>query len=76
MAKVLYLLRHLGIQLILAYSWARPVILVAGKGREGVFLFFLFLHFHSCLLSSLFLSFISSTISSISFLPSLGDDTK
>ena len=37
-----------GIQLILAYSWARPAILVAGKGRGGMFLFLLFLHFHSC----------------------------
>ena len=29
-----------GLQLILAYSWARPAILVAGKGRGegGVFL--------------------------------------
>ena len=35
-------------QLILAYSWARTAILIAGKGRGGMFLFFLFLHFHSC----------------------------
>ena len=34
-------------QLILAYSWARPAILVVGKGRGGMFLF-LFLHFLSC----------------------------
>ena len=56
----------------LAYSWARPAILVAGKGRRGMFLFLLFLHFHSC--SSFFpvLSFISSTISSISCLPVSG----
>ena len=39
---------HRGVQLILAYSWARPAILVAGKGRGGMFLFLLFLHFHSC----------------------------
>ena len=39
---------HWGVQLILAYSWARPAILVAGKGREVMFLFLLFLHFHSC----------------------------
>ena len=26
---------HPGVQLILAYSWARPAILVAGKGRGG-----------------------------------------
>ena len=49
-----------------------PLILVAGKGRRGMFLFLLFLHFHSC--SSFFpvLSFISSAISSISFLPFSG----
>ena len=34
-AKVLCILRYWGIQLILAYSWARPAILVAGKGRGG-----------------------------------------
>ena len=39
---------RMGVQLILAYSWARPAILVAGKGRGGMFLFLLFLHFHSC----------------------------
>ena len=39
---------HWGVQLILAYSWARPAILVVGKGRGGMFLFLLFLHFHSC----------------------------
>ena len=42
------ILHHRGVQLILAYSWARPAILVAGKGREGMFLFLLFLLFHSC----------------------------
>ena len=48
-AKVLCILHHRGVQLILAYSWARPAILVVGKGRGGMFLFFLlFLHFHSC----------------------------
>ena len=75
MAKVSCILRHWGAQPILAYSWARPAILVAGKGRGGggggVFissvssLSFLFL-------SSLSLSFILSTISSISFLPFSG----
>ena len=51
-------------------------ILVAGKGRRGMFLFLLFLHFHSCssffpvLLSSLLLSLLSL------FSLSLGDDTK
>ena len=39
---------HQGVQLILAYIWARPAILVAGKGRGGMFLFLLFLYFHSC----------------------------
>ena len=34
--------------LILAYSWARSAILVAGKGRGGMFLFLLFLRFHFC----------------------------
>ena len=47
--KVSCILPHRSIQLILAYSWARPAILVAGKGRGGnVFLFLLFLSFHSC----------------------------
>ena len=47
-AKVKCILHHWGVQLILAYSWARPAILVVGKGRGGMFLFLLFLHFHSC----------------------------
>ena len=47
-AKVLCILHHRGVQLILAYSWARPAILVVGKGRGGMFLFLLLLHFHSC----------------------------
>ena len=42
------ILHYRGIQLILAYSWAKPAILVAGKGRVGMFLFLLFLHFYSC----------------------------
>ena len=46
-AEVSCILRHWGIQLILAYIWARPAILIAGKGRGGMFLFLLFLHFHS-----------------------------
>ena len=40
-------LTSLGHPLILVYSWARPVILAAGKGRGGMFSFLLFLHFHS-----------------------------
>ena len=65
--KVLCIARHQGIQLILAYSWARPAIFVVGKGRGECFYFFCFFPFIP--LSSLSLSFISSTISSISFLP-------
>ena len=72
-AKMSCILHHSGVQLILAYSWARPTILVAGKDRGGMLLFLLFLHFHS-FSSSLSLAFISSTISFFSL--SLGDDTK
>ena len=69
MVKVSCILSRRGVQLILAYSWARPAILVAGKGKGEMFLFLLFLHSHSVPLSSLFVFFISATISSISFLP-------
>ena len=71
-AKVSFILRHQGVQLILAYSWARPAILVAGKGSGGCFYFFFFFTFIPVPLSFLSLSFISSTISSISFLPFSG----
>ena len=47
-AKVSCILCHRGVQLILAYSWARPAIVEVGKGRGGMFLFLLFLPFHSC----------------------------
>ena len=47
-AKVSCILRHWGIQLKLDYIWARPTILVADKSRGEMFLFLLFLHFHSC----------------------------
>ena len=60
-----FILRHRGVQLILAYSWARPAILVAGKGRGGCFYFFRFFTFIPVPLSSLSLSFISSTISEL-----------
>ena len=43
--KVSCILRHRGVQLILAYSWAKPAILLAGKGRGAMFLFLLFLYF-------------------------------
>ena len=36
-AKVSCILRHRVVQLILAYSLARPAIPVAGKGRGGMF---------------------------------------
>ena len=68
-AKVLCILRHRGIQLILAYSWAKPAILVAGKGKGGMFFYFCFFTFIPVPVSSLSVSFISSTISSFSFLP-------
>ena len=46
--KVSGSLCHLGVQLILASNWARSAILVASKDRGRMFLFLLFLHFHSC----------------------------
>ena len=42
MAKVSGIFSHRGVQLILASTWARPAILVTGKGRGGMFLFLLF----------------------------------
>ena len=63
-AKVSYILCHRGVQLILAYSWARPAILAAGKGRVERNVFISSFHsFSSIFLSPLSLSFISSTIS-------------
>ena len=38
MAKVSGIFHQRGIQMILASSWARPAILVAGKGRGGTFM--------------------------------------
>ena len=76
-AKVLCILHHRGVQLILAYSWARPAVLVVGKGRGGMFfissvssLSFLFLFLPCPSLSSPLLSLLSL------FSLSLGDDTK
>ena len=65
-AKVSCILRHRDVQLILAYSWARPAILIAGEG--GCFYFFCFFTFIHIPYTSLFPSFISSLISSVSFL--------
>ena len=81
MAMVLCILCHWGVQLILAYSWARPAILVAGKVRGGggmfLFCFFTFIPvlFLPCpsLLSPL-PSLLSPLLSLFSL--SLGDDTK
>ena len=70
-AKVSCILRHQGIQLILAYSWARHAILIAGKGSGGM-IFLCFFTFIPVPLSSLSFSYITSTISSISFLPFSG----
>ena len=77
-----FILRHRGVQLILAYSWARPAILVASKSRGelggvgggggGGGYFFCFFTFIPVPLSFLSLSFIFSTVSSISFLPFSG----
>ena len=70
------ILRHRGVHLILAYSWARPAILEAGKGREGMIYFFCFFAFIPVPLSSLSLSFIYSSISPVSFLPFSGRQHK
>ena len=75
-ANVSCILRHLGIQLILACCWTRPAIFAAGRGRGGIFLFLLFLHFHS--FSFLPCPSLSSPLLSLLSLFSLylGDDTK
>ena len=75
MAKVSCILRHGGVQLILTYSWARPAILVAGKGGGGMFfisssLSLIFLFIPCPCLSSPLLSFLSL------FSLSLVDNTK
>ena len=64
-----------GVQLRLANSWSRPAILAVGKSRGGMFLFLQFLHFHSFFSPVLSLSFISSTISSLSS-PILSETTQ
>ena len=45
MVKVSCILLHRDVQLILAYSWARLAILVAGKVEGGCFYFFCFFTF-------------------------------
>ena len=55
-----------GVQLIFAYSWARPAILAEGKGRGGnVFISSVSL-LSFIFLSPLSFSFISSTVSYLS----------
>ena len=49
------ILRHWGVQLILAYSWAKPAILVAGTGRGECFYLFCFFTLVPVPLSSQFL---------------------
>ena len=66
-----------GLPTDIGYSWAMPAILVAGKGRGGIF--FISSVFFTLIpvpLSSLSLSFISSTVSSISFLSFSGKGHK
>ena len=74
--KVSGILHQQGVQLILASIWARPAILVAGKGRGGMFLFLLFLHSHSY--SSFFPVPLFHLLYYLFYLfsPFLGDDTK
>ena len=69
------ILRHQGVQLILAFSWARLAILVADKGRGDVFISSVYS------LSFLFLFLLcpslSSPLLSLQFFSlSLGDDAK
>ena len=69
-AKVSCILRHRGVQLILAYSRTRLAILVAGKGRGDCFYFFCFFTFIPVPLFHL------STISSIYLLSFLWEMTQ
>ena len=68
---------HRGVQLILAYSWARPAVFATGKGRGEMMLFLLFLHF--LLFPSFFpipLFHLLYCLFYLFFSLSLGDDTK
>ena len=65
-------LRSLGCPTFIGLHWARPAVLVAGKGRGECFYIFRFFTFIPFPLSSLFLSFVSSTVFSFSFLPFSG----
>ena len=72
-AKVSCILRHWGIQLIFAHSWARPAIIVAGKCKAEIFIFLMFLHFHS---GSSFFPVPLFHLLFYLFFPFLWDDTK
>ena len=73
-AKVSCSFCHQGAQMILAYSWARPAVVAAGKGRGGMLLFLLFISIY------LFLPYLSLSPPLLSLLSlfslSLADDTK
>ena len=75
-AQVACILRHRGVQLILAYSWTRLAILVKVRVERECFYFLCFFTFIPVPFSPLSLSFISSTISFISFLPFSGRQHK
>ena len=75
MAKVSCILRHQGVQLILAYSWARPAVLLAGKGRGGGDIFISSVSSLSFLFLFLPCPSLLSPLLSL-FTLSLGDDTK
>ena len=64
--------RQQGVQLILAYNWARPAILVAGKGRGRMYFFVSSLSFLFLFLPCPSLSFPLLSLFSLF----LGDDTK
>ena len=80
--KASCILRHRGVPLVLAHSWARPAILVAGKGSGvggwGGYIFIFLLPSLSFLF--FFLPYPLSVISLLSLLSlfsvSLADDTK
>ena len=74
-AKVSCILRHQGVQLIFAYSWARPVNLAEGYGRGGMFYFFCFFTFVYFPFSPVPLFHLLYCLLSL-FSLSLGDDTK
>ena len=75
-ANVSCILCHRGVQLILAYSWARSATVAAGEGRRGMLFIRLFIHCHS--FSFLPCPSLSSSLLSLLSLStlSLGDDTK